>query len=156
MATIKQDELYNADDELIIPIIQDGISFNVMGGDSFHTLKTKASVQKSMTIGGGKIYKPAVNAVDIDWNNAQLGDTIINTTGQLLSYISEVTNKVPTSANSISIDTDNNTVTLSDGTGIELNIDVEGKLMLKKVNSINVTTTGLPIPPQPTTSRTSS
>ena len=31
---------------------------------------------------------PLVNAVDIDWNGAKLGSTTINTTGDLLSYIS--------------------------------------------------------------------
>ena len=34
--------------------------------------------------------EPFVNAVEIDWNGAKLGTTTINTTGQLLSYISEV------------------------------------------------------------------
>lgn len=37
--------------------------------------------------------KPFVNAVEIDWNGAQLGaDTTINTTGELLSYISTIAN----------------------------------------------------------------
>lgn len=31
---------------------------------------------------------PIVNAVNIDWNGAVLGGTTINTTGDLLSYIS--------------------------------------------------------------------
>ena len=29
---------------------------------------------------------PVVNAVEIDWNGAQLGDKEINTTGELLSH----------------------------------------------------------------------
>lgn len=38
----------------------------------------------------GDIPTKLVNAVEIDWNGAQLGTTTINTTGELLSYISEV------------------------------------------------------------------
>ena len=38
---------------------------------------------------------PFVNAVEIDWNGAQLGDKEINTTGELLSYISGVANNIP-------------------------------------------------------------
>ena len=30
--------------------------------------------------------QPFVNAVEIDWNGAQLGTTTINTTGELLSH----------------------------------------------------------------------
>ena len=30
-------------------------------------------------------FEPFVNAVEIDWNGAQLGTTTINTTGELLS-----------------------------------------------------------------------
>ena len=30
---------------------------------------------------------PIVNAIDIDWNNAQLNDKIISTTADLLDYI---------------------------------------------------------------------
>lgn len=31
-------------------------------------------------------FEPFVNAVEIDWNGAQLGATTINTTGELLSH----------------------------------------------------------------------
>ena len=31
-------------------------------------------------------FVPVVNAVEIDWNGAQLGDKEINTTGELLSH----------------------------------------------------------------------
>ena len=30
--------------------------------------------------------EPVINAVEIDWNGAQLGDKEINTTGELLSH----------------------------------------------------------------------
>ncbi len=33
-----------------------------------------------------KGVQPFVNAVEIDWNGAQLGDKEINTTGELLSH----------------------------------------------------------------------
>jgi hypothetical protein len=34
------------------------------------------------------------NAIEIDWNGAQLGSTTINTTGQLLSYITTLSNRI--------------------------------------------------------------
>ena len=37
---------------------------------------------------------PSFNCVDIDWNGAQLGELIINTTGQLLSYMSTISQKI--------------------------------------------------------------
>jgi len=36
---------------------------------------------------GAIIVRPIINAIDIDWNNADMGDAYINTTGQLLYYI---------------------------------------------------------------------
>ena len=38
--------------------------------------------------------EPFVNAVEIDWNGANLGSYIINTTGQLLSYMSTISQKI--------------------------------------------------------------
>ena len=35
-----------------------------------------------------------VNAIEIDWNGANLGSYIINTTGQLLSYMSTISEKI--------------------------------------------------------------
>lgn len=35
-----------------------------------------------------------INAVDIDWNDANLGSYIISTTGQLLSYMSAISQKI--------------------------------------------------------------
>ena len=35
-----------------------------------------------------------VNAVEIDWNGAYLGEYIIKTTGQLLSYMSNISQKI--------------------------------------------------------------
>ena len=39
-------------------------------------------------------FEPFVNAVEIDWNGANLGSYIINTTGQLLSYMSNISQKI--------------------------------------------------------------
>ena len=39
-------------------------------------------------------YGGVVNAVDIDWNDANLGSYIITTTGQLLSYMSAISQKI--------------------------------------------------------------
>ena len=38
--------------------------------------------------------KPFVNAVEIDWNGANLGSYIINSTAQLLSYMSTISEKI--------------------------------------------------------------
>ena len=39
-------------------------------------------------------FQPFVNAVEIDWNGAELGQYIINTTGQLMSYMSNISQKI--------------------------------------------------------------
>ena len=41
----------------------------------------------------GEEYKN-IQSVLIDWNGAQLGDYIVNTTGQLLSYMSVISEKI--------------------------------------------------------------
>ena len=38
--------------------------------------------------------EPFVNAVEIDWNGANLGSYIINSTAQLLSYMSTISEKI--------------------------------------------------------------
>ena len=38
--------------------------------------------------------EPFVNAVEIDWNGAHLGTYIIKTTGELLSYMSTISQKI--------------------------------------------------------------
>ena len=38
--------------------------------------------------------EPVINAIEIDWNSANLGSYIINTTGQLLSYMSNISQKI--------------------------------------------------------------
>ena len=37
---------------------------------------------------------PLINAIEIDWNEAQLGTYIIKTTGELLSYMSNISQKI--------------------------------------------------------------
>ena len=37
---------------------------------------------------------PIINAIEIDWNEAQLGTYIVKTTGELLSYISNISEKI--------------------------------------------------------------
>lgn len=38
--------------------------------------------------------QPFVIAIEIDWNSANYGSYIINTTGQLLSYMSNISKKI--------------------------------------------------------------
>lgn len=53
-------------------------------GSIFWNVSTNTNVWKDG--GDGTQWKPGVNAVDIDWNGANLGSYIINTTGELLSH----------------------------------------------------------------------
>ena len=60
-------------------INQSGIDFSV----------TPAAAHQGARIdNNGENGSPIVNAVNIDWNGATLGSETINTTGDLLSYIS--------------------------------------------------------------------
>ena len=66
-------------------INQSGIDFSV----------TPAAAHQGARIdNNGENGSPIVNAVNIDWNNAKLGETIIETTGQLLSYMSTISQKI--------------------------------------------------------------
>ena len=73
-------------------ITQNGIIFNntskIGTGTAIKLLKNGAAADMSADIAdenGGKLPSK-VNAVEIDWNRAQLGTTTINTTGELLSH----------------------------------------------------------------------
>ena len=59
--------------------------------------QTQGISDNPWNINGEGSWKGAVNAVDIDWNGAKLGSSTINTTGELLSYIS---NKVGSGSSS--------------------------------------------------------
>ena len=74
-------------------IKQDNINFNVnkdaifaSGGKYTHTSNIDGSVFDAdyFAENPNDITK-SINAIEIDWNGAQLGELIINTTGQLLS-----------------------------------------------------------------------
>ena len=82
-------------------IIQNGITFtnvsrvgigspfnNVVNGDIQNESDLKDYID------AGEEYKN-IQSVLIDWNGATLGTTTINTTGELLSYISGVANNIP-------------------------------------------------------------
>ena len=71
--------------------VQDGINFtisnNLQSGEKLHNVKGK--LQSGMYPFGfyeGDDASKLINAVEIDWNGAQLGTTTINTTGELLSH----------------------------------------------------------------------
>ena len=73
-------------------IQQSNINFNnvPVGSDQFNGWGTKYTNMNNVLYGK---YDPdpeniekSFNAVEIDWNGAQLGTTIINTTGELLSH----------------------------------------------------------------------
>ena len=76
--------------------IQDGIQFNniykdggIKHGDTLiqNTWKASSAYPSDDNF-------PLVNAVDIDWNEAKLGEVMISTTGQLLSYMSTIAQKI--------------------------------------------------------------
>ena len=76
---------------------QDSINFTNIAADKIFGVEAKYSASMNddgtgkfdTTLTGNELAK-SINAVEIDWNGAKLGTTTINTTGQLLSYISEV------------------------------------------------------------------
>ena len=76
---------------------QDSINFTNITADKIFGVEAKYSASMNddgtgkfdTTLTGNELAK-SINAVEIDWNGAKLGTTTINTTGQLLSYISEV------------------------------------------------------------------
>ena len=78
-------------------INQNGIDFNNINvGEKVFSTGGKYSHVDNTWDG---VYDPAdlymsVNAVEIDWQGAQLGSTTINTTGQLLSYITTLSNRI--------------------------------------------------------------
>ena len=79
-------------------IKQDNINFNVnkdaifaSGGKYTHTSNIDGGVDGSVFDADYFAENPnditkSINAVEIDWNGAQLGDKEINTTGELLSH----------------------------------------------------------------------
>ena len=92
MATIKTGTFENADGDEMLRLQQDGIDFNNVYANSM-PVSSIIGKTNSYTTGGSSQY-PIINAVDIDWNNAKLGETIIETTGQLLSYMSTIAQKI--------------------------------------------------------------
>jgi hypothetical protein len=78
-------------------INQNGIDFNNInvGEKVFSTGGKYSHVDNTWD----DVYDPtniymSVNAVEIDWQGAKLGSTTINTTGQLLSYITTLSNRI--------------------------------------------------------------
>ncbi len=67
-------------------MIQDNITFNNVKTNGVYTDQWPFILTgQTGPDGDGGI----INAVDIDWNGAQLGRQTINTTGQLLAYLAE-------------------------------------------------------------------
>ena len=83
----------------------DGVQFNSIKVGDGQGLETKWNRADGpwKTAGSTELNSFAVNAVDIDWNGAYIGDISINSTGQLLNYIKERTgdNLLDTIANII-------------------------------------------------------
>ena len=78
------------------------LQFNSPEGIRFNSVKQPKYIFKDGPIGrqnristnGDNVTnvdetKPFINAVDIDWNGAELGNDVINTTGDLLNYIQQ-------------------------------------------------------------------
>ena len=83
----------------IISAVIDTISFNNIPaggkgtkGSAFWNHSVNVDVWKDN--GDGTKWKPAVNAVDIDWNGAELGSSTINTTGELLALIKSMADRI--------------------------------------------------------------
>ena len=73
---------------------QNGINFNNINFDDFTAVSSIVSIDSAGKIAAGK-GSYVTNAVSIDWNGMQLGDAqVINTTGELASYISTASTKI--------------------------------------------------------------
>lgn len=66
-------------------VTQSGIQFNVEPAATHIGVKLDNNSENG---------SPVINAVNIDWNSAKLGETLIETTGQLLSYMSTIAQKI--------------------------------------------------------------
>ena len=68
-----------------------GIKYNnAIGGAPMPKINNQSNDYTDLEAGVAYI----VNAIEIDWNGANLGSYIINTTGQLLSYMSTISEKI--------------------------------------------------------------
>lgn len=81
---------YNDDYELVVSANIDGIQFNnIMHEDDGIAIDAPIIRKNNNWKSDNKPYRPVVNAVDIDWNNAYIEslDTYINSTGDLIKQI---------------------------------------------------------------------
>ena len=90
-------------------IVQDNINFTVNSDTVF---SKNGKYTHGSNIDGNKFdaeyfaenpndLAKSFNAIEIDWNGAQLGELIINTTGQLLSYMSSISQKIENIENAL-------------------------------------------------------
>lgn len=80
-------------------VIQDNITFNNVktAGVGMGQWPIYLLGQQGPDSDGG-----VINAVDIDWNGAEVGSSTINTTGQLLKKIADLENALSTLAQNVS------------------------------------------------------
>ena len=85
---------YNDDYELIVSANMDGIQFNNITHEDDGVAIDAPIIRKNNNWKFDRPYRPVVNAVDIDWNNAYVEslDTYINTTGDLLQQLNVIYN----------------------------------------------------------------
>ena len=80
---------------MAISYTQNGITFdNITNGEGKLPSKYGNANNDDFSLVQYSGIYPFVNAVEIDWNGANLGSYIINTTGQLLSYMSIISEKI--------------------------------------------------------------
>ena len=84
---------YNDDYELIVSANIDGIQFNnITHEDDGIAIDAQIIRKNNNWKSEQNKYKPVVNAVDIDWNSAEVADNVtINTTSELINWIKNYT-----------------------------------------------------------------
>ncbi len=88
-------QTYNAGEELIVSAELDGIQFNNITHENDGVKLSAPAIRQGNNWSANKTsgWKPAVNAVDIDWNGADFENALgtkpstINTTGDLINAI---------------------------------------------------------------------
>ena len=67
-----------------------GAAFGALGNGGLYNVTAAEGKNPDFVLTDDKIPSKAINAIDIDWNGAQVNGDTINTTGELLAKIADL------------------------------------------------------------------